>query len=1108
VAGSLEFRILGPLEVLSDGVSIRIGGPKQRALLALLLSSANQVVSRDRLIDELLADHTPEAAEGALRVHVFRLRKVLAPHDREPRLVARPPGYLLRVEPGELDLHTFEQLVAEGRSSLEDGDAAGAAAKLREAEALWRGRPLADLEFEPFARVEVERLEELRLAAVEDRIEAELQIGRHATLVAELETLVAEHPLRERLQTQLMLALYRSGRQADALESYRTMRSLLVGELALEPSPKLRELEQAILRQDVELELPRPEPASVATAVLAPAEPHRPEAAAPRRRRSRRLVAAGAGLLVAAAIAAAVVELTRGGGGSLVAIPPGVAIVDVAHHRIVAHFPMRSAAEATTGDGSFWVWRLNPWSMLQVDPRNGREGRSVISPRGDVGGFLINGKTLWFSGSRLEHMDIAADRELSSIPVSRIRYDDVGGIARGAGSLWVARAVEGDVLRLDPATGEPRRRIRVPHAPRALAYAPDGLWVLTSDSVERIDPATDKITASGPVPADSSAIAFGGGYVWVANETEGTVSKIDGSGHIVHTYDTGQGAAKESYADGTLWVANQDEGTVTGIDAATGDEKTLLFGHPLQTVAALPGRLLVLLNPGRTYEDRIDALRGKVARVIVPIYQLGDPDPAVGPPPNPFVFQLDHATCAPLLGYPAAAPPAGQRLVPEVAEALPSLSRDRRTYTFVVRKGFRFAPPSGASLDAETFRFSIERALSPGLGPRAPGFGYLADLKGAKAFHVGRAAHVAGIRVRGNRISFTLMRPSPDFLERLALPYFCPVPLGTPILDGGVQGTPPPAAGPYTVKDAFRGEYLILVRNPNYGGHRPQRLDAIAFREGIATDKAIRRVVGGDWDMLEDTDPLVRPGGIVARRFASATRTGVAYRAFAGSSTLYLALDARWPPFSNPAFRRQLASAIDRQALAASVGAEGTTHLLPPGVRGGGSPALTTSRSQEPFRRVSVRFGVQAGDESGRIVADEVRADLAPLGIDVRPVVVRDLERALRDPSTRIHIAALQTEIRLPDPASFLVQMLDRDVPAAWLPPSTRASVARLRALAGKARDDAAQALGSRLATRDVPVIAYGAPTVGTLVGPRLGCRIWNGVDQGFDLTSLCLRSS
>ena len=182
--------------------------------------------------------------------------------------------------------------------------------------------------------------------------------------------------------------------------------------------------------------------------------------------------------------------------------------------------------------------------------------------------------------------------------------------------------------------------------------------------------------------------------------------------------------------------------------------------------------------------DRIDALGGKVAGVVVPIYQLSNdnhPDPAVTPA-NPFVFQAERTTCAPLLGYPDAPPPRGQMLVPEAAAALPALSPDRRTYSFMVRKGWRFAPPSDAPLDAETFWFSIERALSSKLGSQAPGIGVLSDLVGARDFHRRRAAHVAGIRVRGDRISFTLERPSPDFLERLALPYFCPVPRETPII--------------------------------------------------------------------------------------------------------------------------------------------------------------------------------------------------------------------------------------------------------------------------------------------------------------------------------------
>jgi len=258
--GDVEFRVLGPLAVRIDGVPTALGGPKQRALLALLLLAANRVVSRDRLIEELFVEQSLASADHALRNHVSRLRKALATAGGEPRVVARVPGYLLRVEPGELDLERFEGLLAAGRESAGAGDPAAAAAAFRAAEALWEGRPLADLELERFARVEVERLEELRLAAVEERIDAELALGRQLPLVAELESLADEHPYRERFRAQLMLALYRSGRQAEGLDVYRRTRTLLRDELGLEPGVELQELERAILVQDPRLRPPSSAP--------------------------------------------------------------------------------------------------------------------------------------------------------------------------------------------------------------------------------------------------------------------------------------------------------------------------------------------------------------------------------------------------------------------------------------------------------------------------------------------------------------------------------------------------------------------------------------------------------------------------------------------------------------------------------------------------------------------------------------------------------------------------------------------------------------------------------------------------------------------------------
>ncbi len=244
----MQFRILGPLEVADGDRLVSLAGA-QRSVLALLLLSANEVVSADRLIDELWGHEVPESGRTALQVRVSQLRKALGGDGG--RIATRAPGYLLRVDRDELDLYRFERLVTQA----DGAEPAEAAAKLREALGLWRGAPLADLSDASFAQPAIRRLEELRLAALEKRIEADLELGRPADLAGELEMLVAEHPLREHLHAQLMLALYRCGRQADALAAYQNARRVLVEQLAVEPSAPLRRLEHAILRQEASLDL-------------------------------------------------------------------------------------------------------------------------------------------------------------------------------------------------------------------------------------------------------------------------------------------------------------------------------------------------------------------------------------------------------------------------------------------------------------------------------------------------------------------------------------------------------------------------------------------------------------------------------------------------------------------------------------------------------------------------------------------------------------------------------------------------------------------------------------------------------------------------------------
>ena len=252
----IEFRVLGPFEVVKHGRVLALGSPQQRALLAVLLLHRGEVVSVDRLIDALWGEQAPPTAIKIVQGYVSGLRKALG----EGLLATRGRGYVLARLPGELDADCFESLVAEGRRALEEGDARAGAERLRDALVLWRGPALADFAYERFAQGEIARLDEMRLTALEDRIDADLALGKHAELVAELGELVRDYPQRERLQGQMMLALYRSRRQADALERYQRARGHLIAELGIEPGPALKKLERAILVHDPALEPPSREP--------------------------------------------------------------------------------------------------------------------------------------------------------------------------------------------------------------------------------------------------------------------------------------------------------------------------------------------------------------------------------------------------------------------------------------------------------------------------------------------------------------------------------------------------------------------------------------------------------------------------------------------------------------------------------------------------------------------------------------------------------------------------------------------------------------------------------------------------------------------------------
>jgi len=582
-APKLQFRILGPLEVWRDGAIVDLGTRKQRAVLAVLLLNANRVVATERLIDELWGDTPPETARSALQVYVAGLRKALGGDGSALRTSA--PGYVLDVEPGTLDLDRFTALQAKARA---DGDGERRSEVLREALALWRDTPLADLSTEPFAAKAVARLEEQRLEALEQRIDADLALGRHASLVLELEALVAEQPYRERPRAQLMLALYRSGRQADALRAYQTARRTLGDELGLEPGPELRELEAAILRHDARLSLD----GSVASAAEEPAQHFA----------SRRALMVAAVVLVVAAASAA---LLLSDGPTPLTVPPGsVAAIDPAENEVVAVLSVGSRpGPIAYGAGSLWVGNLEGRTLTRIEPR-GRRILNTIGLPATPSGIDVGFDAVWVAHGRsgqLSRVDPAFDRVTTTVDlVGRAVYQPTGGVVVGAGAVWVvfgkstlvrvqpagARASgstltdvgAADVLvahgsvwvsnsggasvqRFEPTTFEvgPLSDLTVGRAPSGIAADREAVWVAISgeDVVARIDPSASSIVTI-PVGDGPEAVAVGAGAVWVANRLDGTVSRVDPqTNEVVATIEVGNAPSGLAFADGQVWLTVQ-----------------------------------------------------------------------------------------------------------------------------------------------------------------------------------------------------------------------------------------------------------------------------------------------------------------------------------------------------------------------------------------------------------------------------------------------------------------------------------------------------------------------------------------------------------------------
>jgi peptide/nickel transport system substrate-binding protein len=936
----IEFRILGPLEVCVDDAPLRIGGPRQRALLAFLLLSANEIVSRDRLIDELFSDARPASADHALRVQVSRLRKALDDSSQQ-RLLASPPGYLLRVEPGELDLNVFEELFGAGRRALEEGDFERAAVKLHAAEKLWRGRPLADLEFEPFARVEVERLEELRLAAVEARIDAELALGRDAALVPELEALVGEHPLREQLRSQLMLALYRCGRQADALETYRVGRSLLSQELALEPSPRLRELEQAILRQEPSLEPAAAEPRAVATKVASasPRPPHgdgATKAAPPPGARRRRYFVAGAVAVAVVALATTLTALRFASDApTLVAAANSVGIIDPRGGAIRAVVDVGGQPRGiASGAGATWITDAANDLLLQID-QNGAIERIPVG-HGPTG-VAVSAGEVWVVNQLDRTVFELNPRAFRRVATFRVG-NGADGIAFGHGSLWVANTSDGTISRIDPATGA---AVTIPLAgtPTGIAVGRAGIWVTTSaGQLLLVDVVDNRVTRAISIGNGPAGVAVGGGSVWVTNTPEATVTRFNPGSGTVTKINVGGAPLGIAFGSSAVWVANRRDGTVERIDPNGNAIRSLHVGNEPAAIAAGSGRIWTTVLPAP------DAHRGGTLRVVE-----SSAFGSLGASLDPAVFgglgqwQMLSLTNDGLATYRRVGGIAGDTLVPDLATELPSPTGDGRIYTFHLRSGIRYS--DGMRVRPEDFRHAIERAFKVGNGYTQ--FPYTGIVGAQQCVRVPQSCTLRrGIVTddRGNTITFRLTAPDPDFLYKLAFPTADAVPASAPDRDIGRR--PLPATGPYMTEsvaltprplDRQHGRGIrswTLVRNPRFhewsaDAQPPGYPDRIVRRANAVSPEAVAAIEHGADVLLS---PTARELPRLERRYTTQLHSNPNAAAFA------FVMNTRVAPFNRLAVRRALNYAIDRKRILAFAGgsfeAQPTCQVLPPTLAG------------------------------------------------------------------------------------------------------------------------------------------------------------------------------
>ena len=850
-------------------------------------------------------------------------------------------------------------------------------------------------------------------------------------------------------------------------------------------------------------------------------------------KRKKRRMYAGSALIgvLAAAVAVPVFALAQGGSSEgVVTQGNAVAVIDPSSNSVTNDIQVGARpGSITAGSGSIWVANLDDQTVSRIDEATGNVVRTftVTDP---PTGLASSPGHIWVVGSVAGASAVSVrriDTQFGTVTRTALLGDALtggSGFAAAVGNtVWVAPD-NGLLTRLDPATGRAAQTIDPNAGPTAIAVGANAAWVTDAyaNTVTRID--STGLLDPIPVGNGPSAVALGADGVWVTDGLDNAVVRIDPQTLApTTTIPVGSRPNGVTVGGGFVWVANSGDGTVTRIDPL-GREKpvTIRVGGSPQSLVFAQGKVWVTVDQ----QLATTPTAGGTLRLATAPQTLDYMDPALAFYTT--TWELLDPTCAKLLNYPDKPAPAGSDLEPEVAKSLPTRSADGKTYTYTIRRGFRFSPPSNAPVTAETFKFSIERALSPRL--KSPARSYVGDIVGAKAYMAGRAAHISGITVHGDTLSVRLVAPSADLPTRLSLPFFCAVPPGTPTDPKGVRVIP--GAGPYYVTSYTPGQGVVLARNPNYRGNRPHHFDRIELTIGPSQRQIDKGVEAGSLDYsFGSVDPgdAARLAGTYGPGSQAASHGRQQYFVNAIPNFDYIALNSRRPLFGDVRLRQAVNFAVDRVALSRA-GAVGTNApvgnperpndlYLPPSVPGYSETHVypMTGDPQKARRLVGGRHYTAllytCNTAPCGLRAQLLTTELAAVGIDV--VVAKKVSLEAMLSGSGLAAKGAQWDIALtagwdadyPDPSDFLNLLLASGVPGtlAFDDPSYLKKAAAAAALSGPRRYLAYGKLDVETARDYAPWIPVGNAIEEDFFSKRIGCQVYQPV-YGVDLAALCLR--